>query len=59
MKKINLRHPKTTAERKWNECHEKEGIKVRSKRNYIPTAWDDIWVRAQRSWKRYRKTQWK
>ena len=54
-----MRHPKTTALQKWNEAHEKEGIKVRAKRHYIPTAWDDIWVKAQRTWKKYRKTQWK
>ena len=54
-----IRHPKTTTERRWNEAHKREGIKVRARRNYIPTAWDDLWVKTQRSWKKYRKTQWK
>ena len=51
-----LRHPRTTAERRANE----DGW-CRSKRNphRLPQAYDDIVIRTQRSWKSYRKTQWK
>ena len=57
--KNHLRHPKTTQEIKWNEAHEKQEVKVRKKRMRLPTAWDDIWRKSQRSWKKHRKTQWK
>ena len=34
-------------------------LRSRMKRKYIPTHWDDILVYSDKSWKRYRKTQWK
>ena len=54
-----LRFPKTTAEKRWNLCHIKEGIKIRRRRLYTPTCLDDIWRRPERSWKKFRKNQWK
>lgn len=60
------RSPKTLAEARMNQCvDEDEEIfrcKARAARNYhnIPNAWDDIAAgKAQRSWKKFRKTQWK
>lgn len=34
-------------------------VKNRKRRNKIPTCWDDYWIYRQRSWKKYRKHQWK
>jgi len=58
MKKF-LRYPKTTAEKRWNIGHEKEGIRTRKKRRYTPTAWDDLWRYPERTWKKHRRNQWK
>ena len=62
---VIFRSPKTYAElRALNgflhdeERHEYK-IRFRIKRKYIPTHWDDILVYSDKSWKRYRKTQWK
>jgi hypothetical protein len=61
----SLRRPRTAQElRAWfgddAECREcPELPPVRRKRRKVPTAWDDIWVKQDRSWKAHRKTQWK
>lgn len=63
-----LRHPKTTSERRVTTGHENDedlleyGVKIRGRRrgHNLPNAWDDI-PRSEkgRSWKNYRKHQWK
>jgi hypothetical protein len=63
-----FRHPRTTNERRANcaadtpkEILENHGLafKVRPKRSphRLPTTYDDIFLRHQRSWKEYRRTQ--
>jgi hypothetical protein len=63
-----FRHPRTTNERRANcatttptEVLESHGLafKVRPKRSShrLPTAYDDIFLHHQRSWKEYRRTQ--
>jgi hypothetical protein len=63
-----FRHPRTTSERRANcatsttrEMLENYGVafKVRRKRSShrLPTTYDDIFLRQQRSWKEYRTTQ--
>lgn len=42
-----LRHPRTTQERKENI----NNPFVRGKRRRLPNAWDDIFIRPQKSWK--------
>jgi hypothetical protein len=56
MYKHALRHPRTTQERRATGKRNKWG---RAKRNFVnlPNAWDDFWVKRQRSWKKKRKTQ--
>ena len=51
-----FRHPQTG-----NELRANAGADVRAKRNprHLPTAWDDINRCLQRTWKLYRKTQYK
>jgi hypothetical protein len=49
-----LRHPHTTQERR--ESLDGWGRPCRNNHN-LAQAWDDIWIRYQRSWKKYRKTQ--
>ena len=44
-----LRYPKTTQELRANQ--DRNDPYVRSKRRNIPTAWDDQFVRKQKSWK--------
>lgn len=65
--KNSHRSPKTTQERRelshWEvdeDIHDYK-IKVRKDRNELPTHWDDLYrqSRRDRSWKNYRKTQWK
>lgn len=48
------RKPKTKQERS-------QEVPTRAKRNStnLPTSWDDIYSENQRSWKKFRKTQWK
>jgi hypothetical protein len=63
-----FRHPRTTNERRADsagnttrEIFEDHGIafKIRSKRGWhrLPTAYDDIFLRYQRSWKEHRRAQ--
>ena len=63
-----FRHPRTTNERRANcaastsrEILENYGVafKVRRKRSSprLPTTYDDIFLRYQRNWKEYRRTQ--
>lgn len=64
-----FRHPGTTNERRAScagtigEILEDHGIafKIRSKRGWhrLPTTYDDIFLRYQRTWKEHRRTQWK
>lgn len=44
-----LRHPKTTQELRANQ--DRNDPYVRAKRRNLPTAWDDQFVRQQKSWK--------
>ena len=44
-----LRYPRTTQELRANQ--EKNSPYVRGKRKNLPTAWDDIIVKRQKSWK--------
>ena len=55
------RHPKTQQERKNSVSVDGDEPKVRAKRNKrnLPTNWDDMSPERQRSWKKYRKTQFK
>jgi len=39
--------------------YEDDFPRPRRKRRHIPTEWDDVWSKRSRSWKSYRKTQWK
>ena len=62
----NFRHPRTLSEMRQyfkTTCNEIDVvIKVRGRRKpkRLPTAWDDIFRSDQgRSWKHYRKYQWK
>jgi hypothetical protein len=61
MKSKFLRHPRTTQERRANSKGFRHEYKVRARRNQknLVEAWDDIWNRSQRSWKKHRKTQYK
>ena len=59
------RRPKTTQEHRWAHAWDDEEFapKPRGRRcgHNLPTAWDDIWrwKSDSKSWKNYRKTQWK
>ena len=59
-----FRHPRTTNERRVNcatrttrEILENHGVAFKVRRKRMPTTYDDIFHRYQRSWKEYRKTQ--
>jgi hypothetical protein len=61
-----FRHPRTTSERRANsatrttkETVEYHGVvlKLRRKRRKLPSAYDDLFVDRQRSWKKHRRTQ--
>lgn len=54
--RTRMRHPHTTQERR--EGQEGWSRSCRNMRN-LPSAWDDFWIRSQRSWKEHRKHQWK
>lgn len=59
MRKIRwgyYRHPKTTQERRWGYAH-REYIRGRRLPSQLPTAYDEISVCEQKSWKKKRKTQ--
>ena len=51
-----LRYPKTTQERRVNGKRGKWNRAKRNARN-LPSAWDDLWVHREKSWKKKRKTQ--
>ena len=51
-----MRLPRTTQERRMNQ--DGWGRPCRNLHNLV-NAWDDIWKEYQRSWKEYRKTQYK
>ena len=53
-----LRRPKTTAERRASYAAD---VKIRPRRygHNLPDAWDDKPRQFWRSWKQYRKQQWK
>jgi hypothetical protein len=44
-----MRHPRTQQERRANQ--ERNDPLVRSGRKDLPTSYDDVWVRSQKSWK--------
>ena len=44
-----MRHPRTQQERRANQ--ERNDRLVRSSRKNLPTSYDDIWIRSQKSWK--------
>ncbi len=59
------RHPRTLNEM-WqyestliNELDINVKIRCRRKPNRLPNSWDDIYKERKRSWKNYRKTQWR
>ena len=52
-----IRKIKTTNERRQNI--DTQGVTVRAKRKILPDSWFDFWCFSQRSWKKYRKTQYK
>lgn len=60
-----FRRPKTLQELRYIDalCHDDDmrdlKVKIRAQRKKIPTQWDDQWLYHQRSWKKYRKHQWK
>jgi len=60
-----FRYPKTFQELREIDSfyHDEElrllKVKHRKRRNYIPTAWDDLWRRDNKNWKKQRRTQWK
>ncbi len=54
-----LKYPKTIQMLRWNKAWEDAGIKGRSKLNHLPTAWDDRYKPRSKSWKEYRRTQYK
>ena len=60
MAKFGIRSPRTRQELR-NALNPEHAPFVRAKRNAVnlPTAYDDIVVRDERSWKEYRKTQYK
>ena len=51
-----FRHPKTLNEKKANQNWEVRGRRM-SKR--LPSAWDDVWSKGTRCWKKTRKTQYR
>lgn len=55
------RHPRTLALMREAASREDTEAPVRSARGLtaIPTAWEDIYRRTERSWKRHRRTRWK
>lgn len=54
------RRPKTTQLKRWNKAWEDIGIHGRARLNNQPDAWCDIpKEHSQKSWKHYRKTQYK
>ena len=59
----NLRLLHTTPERRWAHAwdDEDDAPKCRASRNAknLPNSWDDYWRYNQKSWKKFRKTQWK
>lgn len=52
-----FRRPKTTSERRANQDEDAR----HGRRRDVPNAWDDIMVasRANRNWKKYRKTKYR
>lgn len=54
-----LRHMKTTQELRAVESANVDQLPFRGKRRNLPTLWDDFFVRAQRTWKRHRKTKYR
>lgn len=53
--------PKTTQEKRWSIAH-REYVRGKRSKSYLPDSWDDrprSDIRIQKSWKRFRKTQWK
>jgi len=61
MKSGFMRYPRTTQERRANSRGMRHEYKIRARRNQknLVEAWDDIWERSQRSWKKHRRTQYK
>jgi hypothetical protein len=60
----HFRYPRTQQERRWAEPVREEGEpgpRPARKARQLPSAWDDcsISARADRGWKRHRKTQWR
>jgi hypothetical protein len=51
----HLRNPRTTQELRENSEH----ARSKRKKPYLPTAYDDIHRTCERSWKKYRRTQWR
>jgi len=55
-----FKKPKTTQEKKWSEAHP-EYVRAKRNRKNLPDYWDDL-TRSDygdRSWKKFRKKQWK
>ena len=59
MRILYFRNPKTTQERR--DAAALDSVAVRPSRNpaNLPNAWDDIPKSVHRTWKRYRKTQYR
>ena len=47
---VHLRHPRTTQELRENQGRNPFARGKRRKGN-LPSAWDDLWIRSQKSWK--------
>lgn len=55
-----MRHMKTTQERRrWFADYADVSLRRARSPKLLPTLWDDIWRRAQRSWKEQRQTKYK
>lgn len=62
MRKISyrwLRYPKTRQELRANQDKNDPYIRSRRGSKYLPTAWDDNWIKKELSWKSLRKTQYR
>lgn len=60
---VNIRYMKTTQEYRWEKAWDDEEFapKYRAKRThkYLPNVYDDYWRYNMKSWKQFRKHQWK
>lgn len=54
-----LRHPRTTQELRANSNKWDPLVRAKRRSRRVPNAWDDLVIRYRKSWKDFRRTQWR